>query len=189
MAIAARFDLELVQYDVVNAFVNINIDEEVYMHMLPGYREGGKILRLNKALFKLRRSPLLWQRKLTTALISLRFEPVPHKPCCLTKNGILVFFYVDNIVFTYCKNCKREANELIQQLDSQYKLSGGGDLQWFLGINVIRDHVNKRLWLSQSSYIEKISHLAKTLPPCQTLMAHTPELLPYLKIASPHEIN
>ena len=36
MTIAARFDLGLVQHDVLNAFVNINIDEEIYMHMLPG---------------------------------------------------------------------------------------------------------------------------------------------------------
>jgi hypothetical protein len=31
MAIVAWFDFELVQYDVMNAFVNVNIDKEVYM--------------------------------------------------------------------------------------------------------------------------------------------------------------
>jgi hypothetical protein len=31
MAITAQFDLELVQYNIMNAFVNVNIDEEVYM--------------------------------------------------------------------------------------------------------------------------------------------------------------
>jgi hypothetical protein len=90
-----------VQYDILNAFVNIDIDKEVYIHMPLGYREGGQILQLNKALFGLRRSLLLWQKKLTITLIALGFEPVPHKPCCLTKNGILVFFYMDNIVFAY----------------------------------------------------------------------------------------
>jgi hypothetical protein len=118
MAIVAQFDLKLVQYNVINAFVNVNIDKEVYMQILLGYKEAGKILQLNKALFGLRRSPLLWQRKLTIALISIIFKPVPHKLCCLTKDGILVFFYINNIVFTYCKNCKREANEVIQQLYS-----------------------------------------------------------------------
>jgi hypothetical protein len=44
MVIIAQFNLELVQYDVINAFVNINIDKEVYMQMLPGYKEAGKIL-------------------------------------------------------------------------------------------------------------------------------------------------
>lgn len=59
MAIAARFGLELKQYDAVNAFVNAILDEEMFIKMAPGYREPGKIYRLNKALYRLRRSPLL----------------------------------------------------------------------------------------------------------------------------------
>jgi hypothetical protein len=107
-----------VQYDILNAFVNVDIDKEVYMYMPLGYREGGQILQLNKALFGLRRSPLLWQKKLITILIALRFEPILHEPCYLTKNSILVFFYVDDIVFAYWKDYKKEATKLIQKLDS-----------------------------------------------------------------------
>ena len=59
MAIAARFDLELLQFDAVNAFVNATLDEEVFMRMPPGHRRFGTILKLNKALYGLRRSPLL----------------------------------------------------------------------------------------------------------------------------------
>jgi hypothetical protein len=33
MTIAARFDLELLQYDAVNAFVNADLDEDVYMEL------------------------------------------------------------------------------------------------------------------------------------------------------------
>jgi hypothetical protein len=68
MAIAARFDLELLQFDAVNAFVNVELGEDVFMQMLPGHRRAGWILNLNKALYGLRRSPLLWQRELTQAL-------------------------------------------------------------------------------------------------------------------------
>ena len=189
MAIAARFDLEMVQYDVLNAFVNVELDEEVFMHMPPGYRENGKVLRLNKALFGLRRSPILWQKKLTTALVSLGFTPVPHEPCCLTLEGILVFFYVDDIVFAYRRDREDEARRLIKGLDSQYKLSGGENLQWFLGIEILRDRPNRRLWLSQASYIDKIARRADSFPPCATPMARTPELLPYTGLAEPHEIN
>jgi hypothetical protein len=145
MAITAWFDLKLVQYNILNTFVNVNIDEEVYIYIPLGYREGGQILWLNKALFRLRRSPLLWQKKLITILIALRFEPVLHKPYCLTKNSILVFFYIDNIVFTYQKDHKKEATKLIQKLDSQYKLLGGRELQWFLSINILCDHTNKQI--------------------------------------------
>jgi hypothetical protein len=53
MAIAARFDLELLQYDTVNAFVNADLDKDIYMELLPGHRKAGRILYLKKALFGL----------------------------------------------------------------------------------------------------------------------------------------
>ena len=59
MAIAARFDLETRQLDAVNAFVNCDLDEVVFMRLPPGYTKPGRVLRLQKALYGLRRSPLL----------------------------------------------------------------------------------------------------------------------------------
>ena len=59
IAIAARFDLGLLQYDAVNAFVNARLEEDMSMKMPPGHRRNGTILKLNKALYGLRRSPLL----------------------------------------------------------------------------------------------------------------------------------
>jgi hypothetical protein len=129
IAIAARFDLELIQYDAINAFVNANLDEEVYMKMPPGQRRHDTILKLNKALYGLRKSPLLWQRELTAALKKLGFKPVPHEPCCLTFNGILVFFYVDDIVFAFSRQEANRAQGLVERLKTQYSLTGGGELQ------------------------------------------------------------
>ena len=61
MAIAAQFNLELLQYNAVNAFVNANLDEEKFIKLPPGYWEPGKVLSLKKALYGLRKSPVLWQ--------------------------------------------------------------------------------------------------------------------------------
>lgn len=61
-AIAARFDLELKQYDAVNAFVHAFLDRPVFTRMPQGHAKVGKIYRLNKALYGLRTSPLLWQK-------------------------------------------------------------------------------------------------------------------------------
>ena len=83
IAIAARFDLELKQYDAVNAFVHAPLRETVLMRLPPGRRAPGRILTLNKALYGLRKSPLLWQQLFTEKLQSLGFEPIPHEPCCL----------------------------------------------------------------------------------------------------------
>ncbi|KJZ70650.1 hypothetical protein HIM_09970 [Hirsutella minnesotensis 3608] len=188
MAISARFDLELIQYDAVNAFVNANLDEEVYMKMPPGHRRQGTLLRLVKALYGLRKSPLLWHRELTATLRRIGFKSVPHEPCCLTLKGIIVFFYVDDIVFAYHRKDGAKARDLETQLQTHYKLTGGKDLQWFLGIEILRDREQQLIWLSQSSYIDKIGKLASSRPPSTTPMSAI-ELLPYEGTARDAEIH
>ncbi|KJZ71678.1 hypothetical protein HIM_08939 [Hirsutella minnesotensis 3608] len=188
MAISARFDLELIQYDAVNAFVNAQLDEEVYMKMPPGHRRQGYLLRLVKALYGLRKSPLLWHRELTATLKRMGFNSVPHEPCCLTLDGIIVFFYVDDIVFAYNQKNAAKAKNLEAQLQTRYKLTGGKDLQWFLGIEILRDREQLLIWLSQSSYIEKIGKLASTTRPPMTPMSAI-ELLPYAGNATNTEVH
>jgi hypothetical protein len=63
------------------------------------------------------------------------------------------------------------------------------ELSWFLGIRVIRDRVQKKLWLCQDSYIRKIAtifHLTDRKPPI-TLLA-VEELIPSDRQATPQEI-
>ena len=69
MAVAAKRNLELKQYDVTNAFVHANIDREVYMRMPVGHRKLNTALKLNKALYGLRILPLLWQKEFTNTLL------------------------------------------------------------------------------------------------------------------------
>jgi hypothetical protein len=59
MAMTARFDLETRQLDAINAFVNCDLDEVVYIRLPPGFEKPRKVLLLRKALYRLRRSPLL----------------------------------------------------------------------------------------------------------------------------------
>ncbi|RYP53280.1 hypothetical protein DL770_010999 [Monosporascus sp. CRB-9-2] len=129
IAIAARFDLKLIQYDVVNAFVNAKLNKEIYMKMPPGYRKPGTILRLLKALYGLRESPSLWQKELSKTLTQLGFTPIPHEPYYFARDSILVFFYVDDIVIAYRKECEGAANAAISQLKMRYQLTGGDELQ------------------------------------------------------------
>ncbi|KAL5371266.1 hypothetical protein DPSP01_014784 [Paraphaeosphaeria sporulosa] len=189
MAIAAHHDLELKQYDVTNAFVHATMDREVYMRMPHGYRKPGTILQVTKALYGLRISPLLWQKEFTTTLKALGFQTVPHEPCCLLKDGIIVFFYVDDIVLTYHKQKEQEAQQTIKRLQEKYTFTGGNDLQWFLGVEVIRDRSHRKIQLSQAAYVEKISRLADRKDiRHDTPMAAT-ELKPRTGLATPSEIN
>ena len=158
MAIAAEHDLELEQMDAVNAFVNCELDEVVYMRMPPGYEKYGRVLRLKKALYGLRRSPLLWQKELTKSLQELGFQSVPQEPCIMTKGSVMVFFFVDDIIWAYRKADKEIAKEAIEGLKSRYEMTQLGEPKWFLGIHILRDKRNRTIWLTQDAYIDKIAH-------------------------------
>ncbi|KJK84936.1 hypothetical protein H633G_11239 [Metarhizium anisopliae BRIP 53284] len=158
MAIAAEHDLELEQMDAVNAFVNCELDEVVYMRMPPGYEKYGRVLRLKKALYGWGRSPLLWQRVLTKSLQELGFHPVPQEPCIMTKGSVMVFFFVDDIIWAYKKADKEIAKEAIEGLKLRYKMTQLGEPKWFLGIHILRNRRNRTIWLTQDAYIDKIAH-------------------------------
>jgi len=158
MAITAKFDLETIQLDAVNAFVHCDLDEVIYMKMPPGFTKRGKVLRLKKALYGLRRSPLLWQKNLTNSLRELGFKEVPQEPCVMLNDGIVIFFYVDDIVFCHRKKDEERTKDLIQELQREYRINILGELKWFLGIHVLRDRRQGRLWLSQAAYIEKLAN-------------------------------
>ena len=68
------------------------------MRMPLGYLQSGKVLKLNKALYGLRRSLLLWQQKLKNEMKKLGFKKIPQESYVVQKDGIIGFFYVDNIV-------------------------------------------------------------------------------------------
>jgi hypothetical protein len=44
----AKFDLETLQMDAVNAFVHTDLDELVHMRMPPGFAIPGRVLKLSK---------------------------------------------------------------------------------------------------------------------------------------------
>ncbi|KAM4067449.1 reverse transcriptase (RNA-dependent DNA polymerase) [Hirsutella rhossiliensis] len=162
MALAAEYDLELDQMDAINAFVNCPLEEEevVFMKMPSGFERRGKVLRLRKALYGLRRSPLLWQQHLTASLEKLGFKTVPQEPCVMMKGAVIVFFYVDDIIWAYRKLDQQITTEAISGLQQRYKMS-------ILG--------------NQNAYIDKIAHkyvpdkLGIKLP--STPMATNEELL------------
>ena len=64
-----------------------------------------------------------------------------------------------------------------------------GPVKWFLGIRIIRDREQGKVFLSQDSYIEKIANkynLTSYRDPYTPLPAE--ELVPYEKKATPQEI-
>ncbi len=156
LPLVAKFDLETLQLDEVNAFVYAYLDETVFMRMPPRYDEYDKVLKQNRALYGLRRSSFLWQQKLTDEMKKLGFEEIPQEPCVVQKNVIFCFFYVDDIVFAFKKDQRDEVERTVASLLKALTIERKRELKWFLGFYLIRDRSERALWLSQKAYIMKI---------------------------------
>ena len=75
MALAVNLDLLLEQLDIKNAFLNRDLEEEIWMILPPGIGIEGKVLLLKKALYGLKQAPLKWYENLSSVLASLGFTP------------------------------------------------------------------------------------------------------------------
>ena len=97
MVLTTVYDLEALQLDTVNAFLNSPINEEIYCKCPPGYENLGKGLKLVRALYGLRRAPKLWYEEFVRTLKQLRLKPIIGQSCLFTNGLVILFFYMDNI--------------------------------------------------------------------------------------------
>ncbi len=114
MVIIARFNLEIKQFDVTNAFLynNINKEHNKMFYKLPdNYKKllrfpkgstDGMAIELEKALYNLRESSLLWYNEFVSAFKTVGLDKVNEEPYIFINGRILVFFYVDDILVFFC---------------------------------------------------------------------------------------
>lgn len=107
MALVAAFDLETCHLDSVNAFLNSPLAENVFCRFPDGFKKPGYCMKLNRAIYGLRSSPILWQGNFSNTLRGLGLEQIPEEPCLFSNGRIIVFFYVDDIVILARKRTRR----------------------------------------------------------------------------------
>jgi hypothetical protein len=190
MSLIATFDLETWQADASSAFTNSYLDETVYVECPEGFAQPGQCILLRRALYGLRRSPILWYNHLTATLARFGLHQVEDEDCLWASNELLVFFYVDDLVACSRKRNATKLRELRTYLLATYEMKEFPDLEWFLGIRITRDRTNKRLWLCQDSQIAriatqyKVENYRRVYTPLSTA-----ELVPSNEEASPGAIH
>ena len=62
LSLVAHYNWQLLQYDVKNAFLHGDLDEEIYTSIPPGFEGNAcnKVCKLKKALYGLKQSPRAW---------------------------------------------------------------------------------------------------------------------------------
>jgi hypothetical protein len=72
------------------------------------------------------------------------------------KDGIFMFFYVDNVVFAFRADREHETNQLIDHLKKMFEFRDMRHLQYFLKVRVIQDRQAGIVHLVQDAYMEKL---------------------------------
>jgi hypothetical protein len=145
--------------DVKTAFLNGDLQEEVYVKQVPGFSQPGqehKVYLLHKALYGLHQAPRAWNQKLDEKLGVLGFIKCPSEHAIYCRGDgaekLVVGVYVDDLIITGC------SSNIIQNFKSQmsdvFKMSDLGVLSYYLGIEVKQDELG--ITISQERYANKI---------------------------------
>ena len=94
---------KILQYDVKNAFVYTDIDQEIYIKLPTGfYNNTTKVCKLKKALYSLKQTLRLWYKHLSTILYNLGYVKFNYNDGTFinTRLQSIILCYVDNILIT-----------------------------------------------------------------------------------------
>ena len=159
LALAACEDDHLRFIDVSNAFLNGDIDAEVYMRQPEGFERGGRnmVLRLNKAVYGLKQASRQWKQKLVHILVNeLGFKEIYSDASLYIyrrDNGerITLPVYVDDGMMS--SNSPPLLDWAVLELSKHVKLRDLGASSFLLGMLIERDRPGRMLAISQRQYI------------------------------------
>ena len=145
--------------DVISAFLNGELEDEVYMKQPEGFVVKGKeclVCKLNKSLYGLRQSSRCWNSVLDEYLKSIGFTQTASDPCIYVKeeNGdiFIVAIHVDDIILA--GKTDEEIAKVKESIGERFQVKDMGELKYILGLQVIQE--NGKVWIGQPTYTESI---------------------------------
>ena len=139
--------------NVKNAFLNGDLNEEVYMQHSPGLSvELNMVCRIRRALYGLKQAPRAWFTKFSSTIFRLGYTASPYDfalfLCRTYKDTILLLLYVDDMIIT--GDDLSGIQELKDFLNQQFEMKDFGHLSYFLGLEIT--HSIDCLYITQAKY-------------------------------------
>jgi hypothetical protein len=161
LALVAFYDLECHQMDIDTAFLNGELEEEVYMYQATGLEEPGKehlVCKLNKALYGLKQAPRAWYKRLTNFLQEKGFTKCLVDSCIWTKKikgeTCIIGIYVDDLMII--SKSMSNVNTIKDLLKNEFKCKDLGEIHHLLGLKITRNRKEKKLYISQENYVKNV---------------------------------
>jgi len=161
MALVAHYDLELHQMDVKTAFLNGDLEEDVYIDQPVGFDEEGKehmVCKLKRSIYGLKQVSRQWYLKFNDTIVSFGFKENNVYRCIYLKASgskfIFLILYVDDILLA--TNDLGLLSETKRFLSNNFEMKDMGEAYYVIGIEIFRDRSHGLLGLSQNAYINKV---------------------------------
>ena len=159
LSMAASYGFIVHQMDVKTAFLNGELEEEIYMDQPDGFVVKGeeiKVCKLLKSLYGLKQAPKQWHEKFDRTLTSVGFVVNEAGKCVYYRHGggedVILYLYVDDILI-FGTNMK-VINEVKSFLSNSFDMKDLGEADVILNIKLIKNESG--ITLTQSHYVEKI---------------------------------
>lgn len=160
LSLVASHGLLVHQMDVKTAFLNGELDGEIYMQQPDGFvidGQEGKVCKLLKSLYGLKQAPKQWHDKFNTTLTSVGFVVNEADKYVYYRHGggegVILCLYVDDILI-FGTNLK-VIEEVKCFLSQNFEMKDLGVADVILNIKLLRDNEGG-IKLLQSHYVEKI---------------------------------
>jgi hypothetical protein len=157
--LAAHLNWSVHHMDVKSAFLNGDLEEEVYVSQPPGFIVKGqeqKVYKLHKALYGLRQAPRAWNSKLDIVLHELGFSKckTEYELYIRVKNKmrLIVGVYVKDLIIM--GESDQELNLFKNEMKKVFQMCDLGALSYYLGIKVKQG--DQGIGLSQCAYATKL---------------------------------
>ncbi|CAI7896814.1 unnamed protein product [Closterium sp. NIES-54] len=160
LSIVAVLDLNLMQLDMKNAFLQSKLDRVLCMYQPDYFNDGtGRVCKLLKNLYGLKQSPLLWYRALDGVLLGVGWKKSQVDTALYFKVGndkvtCWVLVYVDDLLAA--SSSAAMLKELKELLKAAFELREILPVQKYLELEIVRDRSVRKLWLHQQGYADKL---------------------------------
>ena len=159
ITLAASNHRSLFQLDAINAFLNDDLIEEVYMSPPTGLCYPSSVVcKLNKSIYGLKQASCQWFARLTYEFLHLGFTQSKHDYSLFIKKATssitIVVVYVDNIIVT--DNNIHEVTALKSHLHTSFSIKDLGQLGFFLDFEV--NHLPYGIVLTQTKFAHDLLH-------------------------------
>ena len=160
IALSIQYGLKLHQVDVTTAFLNGNLEEEVYMKQPQGYFDEGEehlMCKLKKSIYGLKQSSQCWNTVLDSCLKEIGFTQSTSDPCIYMDAGGDTFYvgvYVDDIILAGYTD--ERINKVKDALSRKFDMKDMGRLHYFLGMTVVQNETEGYTLIGHPSYTENL---------------------------------